>query len=180
MDISNPAQAAGHDRPYLIIVDMFSRMTVSGEVMDLSTQSSIDFRSHRRMPLFGRTGRLITGNGANSVGGKFEASVSVWNITHVCTPAYSAYQSGIFEHTAGMLNVWSEAARKKDPSPSWAEAVNIAVSGRNLSTLLDREVAPIAIMTGRRNILDFITVREFVSDDKCASIHIPSHEMKAQ
>ena len=105
MDTWYPVQNSGNDHPFMPIVDKFSRMTVDGEVADLSIRPTIDCLSNRRMSMFGRPKRSIADNGANFFGGKFDAFARVWNITHVCTPAYSAYQGGIFDRTVGMLKV---------------------------------------------------------------------------
>ena len=144
--------------------------------MDMAVDSAIEFLSHRRMSIFGRPARIITDSGANFVGEKFESFVSVWNITHICNPGYSAYQGGIFERAVGMLKIGTDAAMKRDPTISWPDAVCLAVTGRNLSPLMERGLAPLTIMTGRRNILDFIIDRDYTDQETDVSIHIPIRE----
>lgn len=111
----------------------------------------------------------------------FAALVGVWNITHVCSPAYSAYQGGIFERTVGMLKAGAQSIVKHDSSVQWIDAVSLAVAGRNLPPLLECGLAPLTIMTGRRNILDFATEHEFSSEEDLGeSVHIPRQEMNPQ
>ena len=107
------------------------------------------------------------------------AFMGVWNITHVCNPAYCPYQGGIFERSVGMLKAAVEAIRKADPTTLYPEAVSLAVTGRNLSPLLECGLAPLTIMTGRHNVLNFA-----VDYDSCegnpASIHVPKQEKNLQ
>ena len=163
--------------PFIVIVDQFSRMTVSGAVSDEAVQSALDFLSHRWITIFGRPSRLITANGSNFKGEISTSFAGVWNITHICNPAYSAYQGGVFERTVGMLKAGVHAIAKHDPSIQWIDAVSLAVAGRNLSPLLEFGLAPLTIMTGRRNILDFATDHDFVNGETaCASIRVPRQE----
>ena len=150
---------------------------VSGETV----QSALGFLSHRRITIFGRPSRLITDNGGNIKGEISAAFVGVWHITHVCNPAYSAYQGGVFERTVGMLKAGVHAIANHDPSTQWIDAVSLAVAGRNLSPLSECGLAPLTIMTGRRNILDFATEHDFANDETaCASIHVPRQESNLQ
>ena len=176
MDMWYPVTNTGKKHPFIVIVDRFSRMTVSGMVPDETVQSAIEFLSHRWISIFGRPIRLLTDNGANFKGEVFAAFVGVWNITHVCSPAYSAYQGGIFERTVGMLKAGVQAILKHDPSIQWADAVNQAVTGRNLSPLLECGLAPLTIMTGRHNILDFSTEHDFSAEDAAADSEYISRE----
>ena len=130
--------------------------------------------------MFGRPSRLITDNGTNFVGAQFISFVGVWNITHICNPMYSAYQGGIFERTVGMLKAGTNAVLKHNPSISWADAVCLAVTGRNLSPLLECGLAPLAIMTGRRNILAFAVDHDFVEEDLSASIFAHRQERNSE
>ena len=178
MDTWYPIVNSGKKHPFIVIVDRFSRMTVSGMIPDETVQSALEFLSHRWISIFGRPRRLLTDNGANFKGEVFAAFVGVWNITHVCSPAYSAYQGGIFERTVGMLKSGVQAILKHDPSIQWADAVSQAVTGRNLSPLLECGLAPLTIMTGRRNIIDFSTEHDFSAEEDAAdSIHIEREEM---
>ena len=60
MDTWPPAKNTSNDHPFIIIADRFSRMIVSGPVMDNSCSSALEFLSHRRMAIFGRPSRIIT------------------------------------------------------------------------------------------------------------------------
>ena len=181
MDTWFPLPNTAKDHPFIVIVDKFSRMAVSGEVPDETVQTALHFLSQRWIAIFGRPSRLITDNGSNFKGEVFAAFAGVWNIAHICNPAYSAYQGGVFERTVGMLKTGVQAITKHDPSVQRTDAASLAVAGRNMSPLLECGLAPLTIMTGRHNILDFATEYDFVGGEElCASIHVPRQEMNLQ
>ena len=179
MDTWFPVKNSGNEHPFIIIVDRFSRLIVSGAVMDNSCKSALDFLAHRWMAVFGRPARLITDNGSNFCGEEVEAFMGVWNITHVCNPVNCPFQGGIFERSVGMLKTAVEAIMKADSTLVWEDAVSLAVTGRNLSPLLECGLSPLTIMTGRHNVLNFSIDRDFVEEDR-ASIHVPKQEKNLQ
>ena len=154
-----PVPDTGKDHPFVIIVGKFPRMAVSCEVVGETVQSALDFLRRRWVDIFGRPSLLITDNGSNSKGELFAAFGGVWNITHICNPAYSAYQGGVFERADGVLMAGVPAVANRDPSTQRIDAVSLAVDGWDLYRLSECGLPHLAITSAGRHILDWARFR---------------------
>ena len=114
-DLWYPVEKDARPYPYMLVIDKFSRFSVTGLLGNISVISVIDFFNSRWVAIFGRPTRLIMDRGTGLVGEQWEAYTSAYGITWISNPTEAPFQGGLFDRCIGVLKYATAAVKRDDP-----------------------------------------------------------------
>ena len=98
-----PIDGSGHSRPYLIIVDLLSRYTVTCRMNSHKPEHAIDLFYEMWLRQLGRPGKILADRGPAFIGAECDSLCDLMEIQMILIARECTHENGIAERSVGII-----------------------------------------------------------------------------